>query len=316
MRYRLLGRTGLLVSEIGMGTWALGGAKHGHSYGPVDDQEALKIIRKALELGCNFFDTADIYGHGHSEKLLGTALRGTRQSVYIATKVGWDFYHGPVRMNLSPAYLCFALERSLKRLKTDYVDLYQIHNPPAGFALDAVYEALEAFKTQGKIRFYGLSIHTLSEGLAAIAAGCIDTLQIAYNLCCRTPGEILFPVAQAQQIGIIAREPLANGFLTGKYTLQTLFPAGDFRQSWSEDLKQRRIALVGHLQELLKPYLTTFSLAQRALQFVLTQPAVSVVIPGAKTREQVVENLTASKETFPRELLPLVHRLPECCQVV
>ncbi|RMF85762.1 MAG: aldo/keto reductase, partial [Nitrospinota bacterium] len=282
-------------------------------YGPIDDREALKAVARAVELGCNFFDTADIYGHGHSEKLLGTALRGKRQGVYIATKAGWDFYHGPVRQNFTPAYLRFALEKSLKRLKTDYIDLYQLHNPP-GSLPDEVYETLEELKAEGKIRFYGLSIHTVDEGLSAIRQGRVDTLQFVYHLFCRHIGEALFPAAQAHQIGVIVREPLANGFLTGKYREVPRFPPGDFRRSWSRQEIAERIAGVKVLRELLGE--EEESLTRRALQFVLTQPAVSVVIPGAKTRVQVEENLSAGQECFPATVLPLVQKLPEWCKPV
>jgi aryl-alcohol dehydrogenase-like predicted oxidoreductase len=299
-----------------MGTWALGGAKHGHSYGPIDDQEALKTITRAMELGCNFFDTADIYGHGHSEKLLGTALRGKRHTMYIATKGGWDFYHGPVRMNLSPSYLCFAVEKSLKRLKTDYIDLYQLHNPPAGYALEEVYNTLDTLKMQGKIRFYGLSIHTVAEGFAAIQQGRVSTIQVVYNLFCQSLGEILFPVAQAHQVGIIAREPLANGLLTGKYRQAPVFAAGDFRQNWSSEEIRRLLAGVAYLRTLFGLTKSDQRLTQRALQFVLAQPGVSVVIPGAKTREQVEENCMAGKEPFPREIRPAIQTLAKWCQPV
>src|SRR5437763_865915 len=131
MKSRILGRTGLKVSEIGFGAWAIGGNAHGNSYGPTDDAESVAAVRRAIELGVNFVDTADVYGWGHSEEILGEALQNRRDDVHIATKVGGDFYHGGVRMNFDPGYIAFALERSLKRLRTDHVDVYQLHNPPA-----------------------------------------------------------------------------------------------------------------------------------------------------------------------------------------
>jgi aryl-alcohol dehydrogenase-like predicted oxidoreductase len=122
MQHRLLGRTGLRVSEIGFGAWAVGGNAHGNSYGPVDDRESIAAVRRAVDLGCNFLDTADVYGWGHSEEILGEALNGRRDEVFLATKVGGDFYHGGVRLNFEPGYIGFALDRSLKRLRTDHVD--------------------------------------------------------------------------------------------------------------------------------------------------------------------------------------------------
>src|SRR5438034_6012040 len=129
VKTRVLGRTGLTVSEIGFGAWALGGNAHGNSYGPTDDAESVAALRRAIELGVNFIDTADVYGWGHSEEILGEALQNRRDDVHIATKVGGDFYHGGVRMNFDPGYIAFALQRSLKRLRTDHVDVYQLHNP-------------------------------------------------------------------------------------------------------------------------------------------------------------------------------------------
>jgi len=135
MRRRPLGKTGLQVSEIGFGAWAIGGNAHGNSYGPTDDAKSVAAVQKAVDLGVNFFDTADVYGWGHSEEVLGKALEGRRDQVLLATKVGGDFYHGQVRANFDPGYIAFALGRSLHRLRTDHVDLYQLHNPPAEMML-------------------------------------------------------------------------------------------------------------------------------------------------------------------------------------
>src|SRR5205823_4198821 len=157
---RPLGRTGLDVSEIGFGAWAIGGNAHGNSYGPTKDTESIEAVRRAVDLGVNFFDTADVYGWGHSEEVLGQALEGRREEVFLATKVGGDFYRGGVRMNFDPGYLAFALDRSLQRLRTDHVDLYQLHNPPAELMTDpTTYEVLDALKGEHKIDHYGVSVH-------------------------------------------------------------------------------------------------------------------------------------------------------------
>src|SRR5207245_2443709 len=136
MNTRILGRTGLKVSEIGFGAWAIGGNAHGNSYGPTEDGTSIAALRRAVDLGVNFIDTADVYGWGHSEEVIGEALVGRRDDVHLATKVGGDFYHGGVRMNFDDGYIAFALERSLKRLRTDHVDVYQLHNPPAELMCD------------------------------------------------------------------------------------------------------------------------------------------------------------------------------------
>src|SRR5438445_8223639 len=219
MRYRTLGSTGLKVSEVGFGAWAIGGNAHGNSYGPTEDEASIAAIEKAVELGCNFFDTADVYGHGHSEELLGKALKGRRKEVVLATKGGSDFYHDPPRLNFTEAHIFFAVEQSLKRLDTDIIDLYQLHNPPFSVIEGGrVFEPLEKLKKQGKVRYYGISIHDPQEGLLAMKTGKPSTIQVVYNYLRRDAAEELFPRALAEGVGIIAREPLANGFLTAKYT--------------------------------------------------------------------------------------------------
>ncbi|MGE3540154.1 MAG: aldo/keto reductase [Candidatus Tectimicrobiota bacterium] len=292
MRYRRLGRTELQVSEIGFGAWAIGGNKHGHSYGPTENAESLRTIAQALELGCNFFDTADLYGHGLSEKLLGQALEKRRHECIIATKVGGDFYHGPFHQNFDHEYIRFALEKSLERLRTDYIDLYQLHNPPLMLLeRGANYAILEELKQEGKIRHYGVSVHDAYEGMMAIETGKPDVIQVAYNLLRQDPREDLFPLAVERNIGLIIREPLANGMLTGKYAAGTTFGEGDMRAEWPPEFVALQARLAEKAAFLVTPQRT---LAQAMLRFVLDSPAISVVIPGLKTTAQAVENLAAS----------------------
>jgi aryl-alcohol dehydrogenase-like predicted oxidoreductase len=298
VRYRRLGRTDLQVSEIGFGAWAIGGNQHGHSYGVTDNAESVRAIKRAFELGCTFFDTADIYGHGLSEKLLSQALQSHRQACVIATKVGNDFYHGPFRKNFDPAYIRFALERSLQRLQTDYIDLYQLHNPPLMMLERGEhYGILDELKSEGKIRYYGVSVHDAYEGMMAIETGKPDVIQVIYNLLRPDAREELFPFAQERDIGIIAREPLANGMLTGKYHAESTFAADDMRAAWPPEYRDLQLQLVDQLRFLDLPNQRT--LTQAALRFVLDEPAVSVTIPGVKTSLHVEENLrTTDMETL------------------
>ncbi|HLQ42319.1 MAG TPA: aldo/keto reductase [Thermoplasmata archaeon] len=292
MQTRTLGRTGLKVSEIGFGAWGIGGNAHGNSYGPTEDAESIAAVHRAIEMGVNFFDTADVYGWGHSEEVLGEALRARRDNVYVATKVGGDFYHGGVRMNFDSGYIAFALERSLKRLRTDHVDVYQLHNPPAEMMGDPeTYEVLEALKAEHKIDHYGVSVHEPSEAALCLGAGSPEVLQIPFSLFRQEWIEETLDAARKANVGIIAREPLGNGFLTGTIRPDARFPPGDIRHHWPPAMVAGRVAAVKELSFLVQPDRT---MAQAALRFVLAYPEVSVTIPGAKSVAQAEENAAAS----------------------
>jgi aryl-alcohol dehydrogenase-like predicted oxidoreductase len=289
MKYRTLGRTNFSVSEIGFGAWAIGGNQFGNSYGTTKDPESIDALRNAIDLGCNFIDTADVYGHGHSEELIGKALEGIRKKILIATKVGGDFYHSPNRLNFDADYIRFALENSLKRLKTDYIDLYQLHNPPLHLIQEAdVFDILFKLKNEGYIRAIGLSIYDPIEGLAAIRNDSIDCIQVVFNIFNRQAAKDLFPLARDSNIGIIAREPLNNGLLTGKFSGDEYFEEGDIRSRWSPKYFEHLVNFTQSIENLTKT--EDRSLSQTAIQFVLAQTAVSTVIPGMKTTDQVKEN--------------------------
>jgi len=282
---RTLGRTGLSVSEIGFGAWAIGGNAFGNSYGATDDAESTRAIRRAFELGCNFFDTADVYGHGHSETLLGAALHDIRDQVFIATKAGGggDF---------TPGYLRFAVQRSLERLRTDHIDLLQLHNPPINLiAARGTYEPLEEMKREGLIRFYGVSVHPPEEGVAAVQATMPDTVQIVYNLARREAEDTFLPTAQAANVGVIAREPLANGFLAGRYNAASTWERGDIRSRMPRPYVAQLSALGQRVQELAGQ--SGMTAAQLALKFVLDRPEIACAIVGMKTVRQVEENLNS-----------------------
>lgn len=292
MRYRRLGRTELQVSEVGFGAWGIGGNAHGHSYGPTDNAESLRAVARAFDLGCTFFDTADVYGHGLSEKLLGQALAKHRQTCVIATKVGCDFYHGPFRKNFGPDYIRSALDKSLQRLRTDYVDLYQLHNPPLMMLeRGEYYEVLDDLKQRGKIRHYGVSVHDAYEGSMAVYTGKPDAVQVEYNLLRQEPREELFPEARDHDVGLIIRSPLCSGMLSGNYAADSAFDPSDVRASWPPGY----LALQADVADSARFLVTERrSLAQTALRFVLDAPEISVVIPGIKTVAQVEENLAVS----------------------
>ena len=323
MKRRVLGRTGLAVSPIGFGAWAIGGNRFGNSYGATDDAESRRAVRRAYDLGCNFFDTADVYGHGHSEKILGESLEGIRQDVIVATKVGGNFYNRDVNplllprltealgrplaqvasdaplpvthdANFSPAYVRFAVERSLGRLRTDYIDVLQLHNPALGLTANPeTYGVLEDLKEEGKIRSYGVSVHTPEEGLAAVEVTRPDTIQIAYNVVRREAEDRFLPAARAANIGIIAREPLANGLLAGKYGPDSAWEEGDIRARMPRPYLTQIAALGERVKELADQAGVTA--AQLALRFVLDNESVSVVIVGMKTVAQVEENLSLER---------------------
>ncbi len=323
MTSRLLGRTGLRVSTIGFGGWAIGGNHFGNSYGPTDDAESKRAIRRAYVLGCNFFDTADVYGHGHSEELVGEALADVRHHVIIATKVGGNFYNRDVHpllkdriaqaagrpldefppgaplpvthdANFTGPYVRFAVEQCLRRLQTDYIDLLQLHNPPVNLISQMeTYQVLEDLKAEGKIRHYGVSVHPPEEGLAAIHATMPDTVQIVYNLARREAEDAFFPAARAANVGVIAREPLANGFLAGRFAPDSVWEKGDIRARMPRPYVAQLTALGQRVKALAeKSHITA---AQLALKFVLDNEAVSVVIVGMKTVAQVDENLSVER---------------------
>lgn len=293
MKDRVLGRTRMNVPEIGFGAWAIGGNEHGNSYGPTDDAISLLALKRATELGTGFVDTADVYGWGHSEELLGAALKDRRADVRLATKVGADFYHGGVRIDFSPEYIEFALDQSLQRLQTDYVDLYQLHNPPLALMGDpATYEVLDALEAENKVRHYGVSVHQPMEAIMAIQTGKPTVVQLPFSIFRQEWIDEVFPLAAKYKVGLIAREPLGNGFLTGKYGADATFPHGDIRHQWPTEMVRAQVRASQRLAPLLARDDRT--LAQAALKFVLAFPEVSVTIPGAKTPAQVEENIGAS----------------------
>ena len=289
---RMLGKSGLEVTEIGIGLWAIGGDE----WGPVQDQNSLDTIEAALDAGINFFDTADVYGTGHSEKLLGQAMEDRREKFIVATKIGWlGFDHEQGRSAYgSTEKLIAGVEANLKRLGTEYVDVIQCHIDYQEPNLPYFLEGFQRLQEQGKVRAYGVSTSDFEYLQTFNAEGGTSTLQIDYSILNRTAEKEIFPYCQAENIGVIVRGPLAMGILTGKFDRETRFPEGDFRRSWHEDPEKYQTFLKDlEKVEQLRQLADGRSLAQLALQFVLANPTVSTVIPGAKRVDQLEENLQA-----------------------
>jgi aryl-alcohol dehydrogenase-like predicted oxidoreductase len=307
MRYRVLGKTGLRVGIVGLGTMV-----HAGHFGPMTDEESLGAIDAALDLGVNFIDTSDAYGAGYSETLLGQALKGRRDKVIIATK-GGNVMTGPDRgkRNFAAAYIDAVLHESLKRLQTDYIDLYQLHNPTVDVIQRGdVWEVLERRRKEGKIRHYGVSINTMEEGIAAAQDGRSATIQVEYNLLAQEPADAFFGLAQAANIGIIARVPLKRGILTGKMT------AADEERFQGEDVRARSFKGEAFRKELAKAEQLRFlvhgpvqSLVQAAIAFCVAHPAVGVTIPGARNAAQMRENAVGADVLLAKEDLEKVTAL-------
>lgn len=297
MQYRTLGSTDLIISQLGFGAFGIGGNQYGNSYGSTDDGESMRAIHRALELGCTFFDTADVYGRGHSETLIGTALRDARGfgNVVVATKGGCRL-DAPGGQNFSPEHLTAAVETSLRRLRRETIDLYQLHNPSLDLLRNGtVFHVLDDLRSSGKIRYAGVSVHSIEEGLECLKHGACATIQVVHNVfSLLRPGqsiEVLLAAARTAGVGVIAREPLANGFLAGRRNIAETYERGDIRAEFNSDVRRVRLALA----EVIRPRTATGpTLAQMALRFVLDDPAVATTIVGVKTVAQVEENFSAA----------------------
>ncbi len=301
MKRRQLGKEGPWLSEIGLGAWAIGGAWQ-WGWGPQDDRDSLATIQKALDLGINWIDTAPVYGLGHSEEVVGKAIAGKRQDVFIATKCGlvWDD-RGRVRNNNRPDSIRRECEASLKRLNTDYIDLYQIHWPDPRTPVEASWEEMLRLKQEGKVRYIGVSNFGVDLLETCERLGHVNSLQPPYSMVHRVrypevENEIL-PWCRAHGVGVVAYSPLQNGLLTGKFTRERLeqLPRDDWRRK-SEFFQEPLFSQVLELVERLKPIAATYekSLTQLAIAWVLQNPAVTAAIVGARRPEQVEEHVGGS----------------------
>ena len=302
MKYRKLGRTGLQVSEVGFGGWAIGGDNPAHawgSYGPVDDDASRMAIRRALELGVTLFDTADVYGHGHSEMLLGEVINSwpRKDEIVLVTKGGINFYReGEVaEFDFTPYAIANAVEHSLARLRRDTLDIYMLMNPPVAALTETsqAQDSLAALQRAGRIGSIGVSAATVADADALLASDFpLDVIEVPFNLFDQSAVLSVLPAAEKRKIGVLAREPLANGFLTGKYSSSSRFAETDLRAGMPPQYRAALFEASAELTALL--YKSERTLTQASLRFVLDEPGVTAAIPGAKTAEQVEENVKAA----------------------
>ena len=294
---RKFGRTGWKVSEIGFGGWAIGGDAFGNGYGATDDEVSKAALRRALELGVNLIDTADIYGHGHSEALIGEVLREwTGAPPLVVTKGGINFYRqdGTLEQDWTPFALAHAVQQSLMRLRRETLDLFLLMNPPVEeLERLRVWETLEALKRGGKIAHYGVSVAEPQDGVWLLSNGApVAVIEVAYSLFYQGATMELFPLARREKVAVIAREPLANGFLAGARGAGSVFPEGDIRSTLPPEYLAAMSETADRLRFLSEGGSRTP--AQSALRFVLDDPAVACVVVGAKTPAQMEENAAAA----------------------
>jgi len=299
MQTRSLGRTGFDVSTISFGAWAIGG-----TWGTVSDDESTAALRRAVELGVNFFDTADVYGDGRSERLLARLRREVKAPFRIATKAGRRAQpHGAAAYSL--ASLTGYVERSLRNLEVDAIDLLQLHCPPTDvYYMPEVFDGLDQLVRAGKLRFYGVSVERVEEALKAIEYPNVQSIQIIFNLFRQRPADLLFARALERKVGILARVPLSSGMLTGKMDASSSFAKDDHRafnrdgaafdrgETFSGVDYKVGLEVVEELRALVP---SGFNLAQLALGWILEHAAVTCAIPGAKRPQQVEDNVRAAE---------------------
>jgi len=316
MKYRTLGKTDLHVSEISFGAWAIGG-----TWGDVDDAESMAALHAAIDAGVNFIDTADVYGDGRSEKLVGQLLRERSENIIVATKAGRRLNpHEAAGYNKTN--LESFIDRSLKNLGVDSLDLLQLHCPPPElYYQPEIFDMLDGLKRTGKIKNYGVSVEKIEEALKAIEYEGVATVQLIFNAFRQRPTELFFDQALKRNIGILARVPMASGLLTGKLSPTSKFAADDHRQfnrqgeafdkgeTFSGIDFEQGLKAVDELRDLVP---NGFSMAQFALRWILMHEAVSCAIPGAKSAAQASDNAaTSDLPDIDRKTMESVHAVYE-----
>ena len=310
MKYRQLGKTDLNLSEVGFGVWTVGTSW----WGKIEEPQGINLLRQAFDLGITFFDTGDTYGEGYGEEILAKALKTERHDIVIGTKFGYDFYANLVReghqerpQKWTPGFVRYACEQSLRRLDTDYIDLYQLHNPKMdAIEDDELFGTLDELVAEGKILNYGFAIGPdigwEEEGIAAIEHREAIAMQIIYSILEQDPARTWFPLAQEQQTGLITRVPHASGMLDGTYTKNTVFDASDHRSHRRQEWLNTSLAKIAHLDFLMESLDAT--IGQIAIKFALSGGMVASVLPNITNLPQLEEFAAASEEEdIPQEFL-------------
>ena len=316
MKYRTLGSTELEVSEVAFGVWTVST----NWWGKIDEDEALNLLVRAFDLGVNFFDTADTYGTGYGEEILAKAFKKQRHEIIIGTKFGYDFYSNVEReghqerpQDFTPEFIRFACEQSLKRLNTDYIDLYQLHNPRIDtIEKDEVFDALDELVNEGKIRYYGVGlgpdIGWFEEGEASMRERQVSALQIIYSMLEQEPARRFFPIAQQEKTGLITRVPHASGMLDGTYTKATVFDPTDHRSHRRQEWLEEGLKKVSHLDFLTGNLNST--IGQIAIKFALSGAQVATVLPNITNTSQLEEFAAAPEaDDIPQDFLDRLSEL-------
>jgi aryl-alcohol dehydrogenase-like predicted oxidoreductase len=324
MNYRNLGRTGFRVSTISFGAWAIGG-----TWGEVDDRQSLAALHRAVDLGVNFFDTADVYGDGRSEQLLARLKRERKEEIIVATKAGRRL-DPHTADGYTPENLGRFIDRSLHNLGVESLDLLQLHCPPTEvYYRPELFEALDEFVRQGKVKYYGVSVEQVEQALKAIEYPGVQSVQIIFNIFRQRPADLFFREAERRQVGILARLPLSSGMLAGKMNRHSEFAGDDHRsfnrqgeafdrgETFSGIDYETGLNAVEELRALVPEGAT---MAEFALRWILTFDAVTCAIPGAKRPSQVEENVAAAdltalspstmqavQDLYEKRIKPLVH---------
>ncbi|MCA9735910.1 aldo/keto reductase [candidate division KSB1 bacterium] len=298
MQYRELGKTGWKVSTVSFGAWAIGG-----TWGAIDDKQSLAALHKAVESGVNFFDTADVYGDGHSEKLLAKLKKETSESIHIATKAGRRL-NPHTAAGYNKKNLTAFVERSLKNLETDSLDLVQLHCPPTEvYYMPEVFDAMDELVKNGKIQHYGVSVEKVEEAIKALEFPNVKTVQIIFNMFRLRPADLFFKLAKEKNVGILARVPLASGLLTGKMDKNSQFEKDDhrnFNRNGEDFDKGETFSGVEYdlalkaIKELKIICPKDMNLTQFALRWILMFEEVSCTIPGARKPGHVEDNVKAA----------------------
>lgn len=294
MKYRKLGKSKIMVSEIGFGAWSIGLDWWGKK---IDDDEGLKMLKRAYDLGITFYDTADIYGKGRSEKLIAKAFNGMHNEVVLSTKFGYDIYsdveqigHNELPQKFTPEFVRYALEQSLNRLGTNYIDLYSLHNPKMdAIQNDSVFRLLNDLISEGKIRHYGAALGPAigwkDEGILAMKKRNVTAIQTVYNILEQDPARDFFPVAREMDVGIMVRVPDASGVLTGKVNANTVIGSNDHRSHRKREWIMEAMEKVDNL----KPFAASkgWNITELAIKFILSEKAIATVLPTVTSVEEL-----------------------------